>query len=114
MPLARRRGARRNRRPPDVVGTDVGIDVLPGWLEALGLPPPTVLVAREPDDVPEHAERIWCVVGGPEGWDVYWAEDGQRWSWTRFDEEAAACFGLFGRLAWAQLMRGALGAAGGR
>jgi hypothetical protein len=87
----------------------VGIDVLPGWLEALGLPPPTVLVtARGDSALPEGADRIWCVVSGPEGWDVYWAEDGGRWSWTRFDEESSACLHLFGRLAWTQMMRGAL------
>lgn len=86
----------------------MGTDVLAAWLEALGLPPGTVLVARGPGGVPEDAERVWCVVPGPEGWDVYWAEQGQRWSWTRFDEESSACFHVFGRLAWAQLMRGAL------
>jgi hypothetical protein len=87
----------------------VGVDVLPGWLEALGLPPPTVLVAARDDGaLPEGADRIWCVVSGPEGWDVYWVEDGGRWSWTRFDEESSACLHLFGRLAWTQMMRGAL------
>jgi hypothetical protein len=89
----------------------VGVDVLPGWLEALGLPPPTVLVtvARDDGALPDGADRIWCVVSGPEGWDVYWAEGGTRLSWTRFDEESSACLHLFGRLAWTQMMRGALG-----
>jgi hypothetical protein len=88
----------------------VGVDVLPAWLEALGLPASTVLVAQaaEDDAIPDDADRTWCVVSGPEGWDVYWAEDGERWSWTRFEEESSACFHLFGRLAWTQMMRGAL------
>ena len=86
--------------------TEAGLSFL-----GLGLPPPTVLIARASEDgaLPEGAERIWCVVSGPDGWDVYWAEDGARWSWTRFDEESSACLHLFGRLAWTQMLRGALG-----
>ena len=87
----------------------MGIDALPGWIVALGLPATTLVVGT----VPDEADRVWCVHPGPDGtWEVYWAEDGERYSWTRFDEEAAACFHVFGRLAWTQMMRGALRPAG--
>lgn len=95
----------------------MGVDVLPGWIAALGLPATTVLVCRE-SEVPDDADQVWCVLvagGGAAGeaadgpaWDVFWLERGQRWSWTRFDEESAACFHLLGRLAWSQMMRGVL------
>jgi hypothetical protein len=34
---------------------------------------------------------------------VFWCDDGGRFEWTRFDDESAACFSLFGRLVWARL-----------
>ncbi|MDL5160276.1 hypothetical protein [Actinomycetospora termitidis] len=78
---------------------------MPGWIEALGLSPATLVVGEPPAD----ADRTWCVHPGPEAtWELYWWEGGERYSWTRFDEESAACFALFGRLAWTQMMRGAL------
>jgi hypothetical protein len=36
-------------------------------------------------------------------WEVFWCEAGGRFEWTRFDDESAACFSLFGRLVWARL-----------
>ncbi|WP_345196556.1 hypothetical protein [Actinomycetospora corticicola] len=82
----------------------MGVDALPGWIEALGLAPGTVVVGT-----PGRVDRVWVVHPGPERtWEVYWFEGGERYSWTRFEEESAACFHVFGRLAWTQMMRGSL------
>ncbi|GLZ49498.1 hypothetical protein Acsp06_56830 [Actinomycetospora sp. NBRC 106375] len=76
---------------------------LAGWLDAAG-------VTSAPVSVGAEAERAWCVRavpgtdGGEEGiWEVFWCERGGRFEWTRFDDESAACFSLFGRLVWARL-----------
>ena len=70
-----------------------------GWLAAAGVPDAAVGVGAEVD-------RAWCVRAVPDdpaGWEVFWCEDGGRFEWTRFDDESAACFSLFGRLVWARL-----------
>lgn len=86
----------------------MGLDALPGWLEAAGIPPGVVVVgdAAGPD-------AVWRIrVAGPEegwpeqGWEVFWSQDGARRAWVRFDDEATACFALLGRLCWVQLARG--------
>lgn len=71
---------------------------LAGWLAAAGVSGAVVSVEVE-------VERAWCVrsVPGDEGWEVFWCERGGRFEWTRFDDESAACFSLFGRLVWASL-----------
>ena len=72
---------------------------LAGWLGAAGVTSPPVSVGVE-------ADRAWCVRAVPEedgSWEVFWCERGGRFEWTRFDDESAACFSLFGRLVWAQL-----------
>ena len=72
---------------------------LAGWLAAAG-------VADAPVSVGGEADRAWCVravVDGDGTWEVFWCERGGRFEWTRFDDESAACFSLFGRLVWARL-----------
>lgn len=74
-------------------------DELAGWLAAAGVTSPAVSVGAE-------ADRAWCVRAVPEEdgtWEVFWCEQDGRFEWTRFDDESAACFSLFGRLVWAQL-----------
>jgi hypothetical protein len=69
------------------------------WLAAAGVVSPAVSVGAE-------ADRAWCVRAVPEEdgtWEVFWCEQGGRFEWTRFDDESAACFSLFGRLVWARL-----------
>jgi hypothetical protein len=69
------------------------------WLAAAGVVSPPVSVGAE-------ADRAWCVRAVPEEdgiWEVFWCEQGGRFEWTRFDDESAACFSLFGRLVWARL-----------
>lgn len=81
-----------------------------GWLETVGVRGADVRVRAEHD-------RAWCVRPVPRadiddgdgeepGWEVFWSEAGGRFEWTRFDDEDAACFYLFGRLMWAEALRG--------
>jgi hypothetical protein len=75
------------------------------WLEALGVPPEVVSVGAE-------ADNAWCLLKAAEGepaWEVFWREQGNRYDWARFSSEQVACHYLFGRLAWAQVARGAVG-----
>jgi hypothetical protein len=82
----------------------VRAEELARWLTAAG-------VATAPVSVGTEADRAWCVRATPgtdggadEGtWEVFWCEGGGRFEWTRFDDESAACFSLFGRLVWARL-----------
>jgi hypothetical protein len=72
---------------------------LAGWLVAAGVADAAVSVGAE-------ADRAWCVRAVPDGdgtWEVFWCDRGGRFEWTRFDDESAACFSLFGRLVWARL-----------
>jgi hypothetical protein len=72
---------------------------LAGWLVAAGVADAAVSVGAE-------ADRAWCVRAVADGdgtWEVFWCERGGRFEWTRFDDESAACFSLFGRLVWARL-----------
>ena len=78
------------------------------WLAAAGVADAAISVGAE-------ADRAWCVravpgggdggdgEGGEGGWEVFWCDGGGRFEWTRFDDESAACFSLFGRLVWARL-----------
>jgi hypothetical protein len=81
------------------------------WLAALGVPPEVVSVGAE-------ADNAWCLMRtdvegtvDTEGavWEVFWREQGNRYDWARFTSEQVACHYLFGRLAWAQVARGAVG-----
>jgi hypothetical protein len=84
------------------------------WLESLGVPREVVSVGAE-------ADNTWCLLRAdePEGdgtlaWEVFWREQGNRYDWARFTNEQVACHYLFGRLAWAQVARGAVGVLPGR
>jgi hypothetical protein len=79
-----------------------------GWLGAVGIPPELVSVGTE-------ADNAWCLIRsevpdemGTTGWEVFWREQGNRYDWARFSNEQVACHYLFGRLTWAQVVRGAL------
>ena len=79
------------------------------WLEALGVP-------REVVSVGVEADNTWCLLRvddpaeeGVATWEVFWREQGNRYDWARFTNEQVACHYLFGRLAWSQVARGAVG-----
>ncbi|KAA2251247.1 hypothetical protein F0L68_38175 [Solihabitans fulvus] len=79
------------------------------WLRAVGVPSEVVSVGAE-------ADNAWCVLrsedsgeDGQPGWEVFWREQGNRYDWARFSSEHVACHYLFGRLTWAQVVRGAVG-----
>ncbi|GLZ35664.1 hypothetical protein Lesp02_78510 [Lentzea sp. NBRC 105346] len=74
---------------------------LTGWLTKIGVPENVVSVGAE-------ADNSWCVLADDEGFEVFWREQGNRYDWARFTSEHVACHYLFGRLAWAQVARGAL------
>ncbi len=73
-----------------------------GWLLAVGVPAEVVSVGAE-------ADNAWCLVADGEGFEVFWREQGNRYDWARFSSEDVACHYLFGRLVWAQVVRGAVG-----
>ncbi|RZS33867.1 hypothetical protein EV193_11017 [Herbihabitans rhizosphaerae] len=79
------------------------------WLDAIGVPREVVSVGTERDNA-------WCLLADeepdPDGnvaWEVFWREQGNRYDWARFTSEHVACHYLFGRLTWAQVVRGAVG-----
>ena len=79
------------------------------WLTAVGVPPAIVSIGVE-------ADNAWCLVRdehaddeGVYAWEVFWREQGNRYDWARFTNEQVACHYLFGRLTWAQVVRGAVG-----
>lgn len=86
-------------------------DSVLGWLLAVGVPGEIVSIGTE-------ADNTWCLLkspGGAEGgtsadsWEVFWREQGNRYDWARFTAEDVACHYLFGRLTWAQVVRGSVG-----
>ena len=79
------------------------------WLETVGVPAEVVSVGTE-------ADNAWCLLreeplneDNAVTWEVFWREQGNRYDWARFSNEQVACHYLFGRLAWAQVARGAVG-----
>jgi hypothetical protein len=73
------------------------------WLDVLGVPVEVVSVGAE-------ADNAWCLMPVEDnGWEVFWREQGNRYDWARFSSEQVACHYLFGRLAWSQVARGAVG-----
>ncbi len=73
-----------------------------GWLLAVGVPAEAVSIGAE-------AENRWCLLPTEEGFEVFWREQGNRYDWAAFTSEDVACHYLFGRLVWAQVVRGAVG-----
>jgi hypothetical protein len=79
------------------------------WLAAVGVPQEVISIGSE-------ADNAWCLVrddhpgeDGIFGWEVFWREQGNRYDWARFSNEVVACHYLFGRLTWAQVVRGVVG-----
>lgn len=79
------------------------------WLAAVGVPAEILSIGAE-------ADNSWCIVrdetpdeDGTFCWEVFWREQGNRYDWARFTNEQVACHYLFGRLTWAQVVRGAVG-----
>lgn len=57
-----------------------------------------------------HADYSWCVEQASDGaWEVYWFERGNKNGLVRLASESDACFQLLGRLAYSQLLAGAIG-----
>ena len=57
-----------------------------------------------------HTEMRWCVEQADDGvWEVYWRERGNKIELVRVANESAACTQLLGRLAYSQLLAGAIG-----
>ncbi len=80
----------------------MNVETLPEWLNKIGVPDDVVSIGQELDG-------RWCLLVDDTGFEVFWCEQGNRYDWTRFDSEFVACHYLFGRLAWAQVARGAAG-----
>lgn len=79
----------------------MNLESLAEWLDRIGVPTDVVRIGQE-------ADNSWCVLSDDEGYEVFWREQGNRYDWARFSSEHVACHYLFGRLAWAQVARGAL------
>jgi hypothetical protein len=73
-----------------------------GWLRSVGVPSEVVSIGTE-------ADNAWCLTQDGNGWEVFWREQGNRYDWARFTSEDVACHYLFGRLVWAQVVRGVVG-----
>jgi hypothetical protein len=67
-------------------------------------------IAREVLALGGHADYSWCVEQSGDGaWEVYWLERGSKNELVRLNTESDACFQLLGRLAYSQLLAGAIG-----
>lgn len=91
------------------MGIPMNADSIVRWLAAVGVPTEVVSVGAE-------ADNTWCLLrdeqpaeDGTVGWEVFWREQGNRYDWARFANEQVACHYLFGRLTWAQVVRGVVG-----
>lgn len=106
MPTPRTRPVRQlpvPATPTQWEGEPVKAEALEGCLATVGIPAALLSVGAERDDA-------WCVLRGEQGaWDVFWREQGNRYDWVSFEDEATACHYLLGRLVWAQTVRGAVG-----
>jgi hypothetical protein len=66
-------------------------------------PAPPDAPPKEHQDVKQPEETMGVA------WEVFWREQGNRYDWASFTNEQVACHYLFGRLAWSQVARGAVG-----
>ncbi|EHR49182.1 hypothetical protein SacmaDRAFT_0889 [Saccharomonospora marina XMU15] len=87
----------------------MNVESIVRWLDAVGIPQEVVSIGTE-------ADNTWCLLrtedaceDGDVAWEVFWREQGNRYDWARFSNEQVACHYLFGRLTWAQVVRGAVG-----
>ena len=96
---------------PHGVEEGVRAEELAGWLAVIGVDEATVAGVR----LGAESDGSWCVRAVPDGpetdeseeepWEIFWCEQGGRYEWMRFPDEATACFALFGRLVWAHAVR---------
>lgn len=71
-------------------------------LAAIGISPQVLALGG-------HADYSWCVEQTPDGaWEVYWYERGNKSGLVQLRTESDACFQLLGRLAYSQLLAGAI------
>jgi hypothetical protein len=67
-------------------------------------------IAPEALSLGGHADYSWCVEQASDGmWEVYWYERGNKNGLVRLTSESDACFQLFGRLSYSQLLAGTIG-----
>lgn len=103
------------------------VETIGGWLAAIGVPAEVVSIGAESDNAwcLLRTERVMPVAEAPKAeqpgppaeldetmvvaWEVFWREQGNRYDWASFTNEQVACHYLFGRLAWSQVARGAVG-----
>jgi hypothetical protein len=88
----------------------VNAESIADWLATIGVPAEVVSIGAEADNawclvLTEHRESDTPTVA----WEVFWREQGNRYDWASFSNEQVACHYLFGRLAWSQVVRGAVG-----
>lgn len=56
-----------------------------------------------------HADYSWCIEQADDGeWEVYWCERSNKNGLVRLTTESDACYQLLGRLAFSQLLAGAI------
>ena len=56
-----------------------------------------------------HADYSWCIEQADDGaWEVYWHERSNKNGLVRLTTESDACYQLLGRLAFSQLLAGAI------
>lgn len=71
-------------------------------LALIGIPPSMLAIGT-------HADYSWCVEQYSDcEWHVYWYERGTKNGLVRVTSESAARFQLLGRLAYSQLLAGAI------
>jgi hypothetical protein len=87
----------------------MNIRVLARLLEELGVSPQSLSIGAE-------ADNAWCLIPseietetGEPTWEVFWREQGNRYDWACFSNEQVACYYLYGRLAWSQVLLGQVG-----
>lgn len=80
----------------------MNLDELARVLEAIGVPSQVLALGG-------HADYSWCVEQAPDGvWEVYWLERGNKNGLVRLPTQTDACYQLLGRLAYSQLLAGAI------
>jgi hypothetical protein len=80
----------------------VNLDELSRTLAAIGISAQVLALGG-------RADYSWCVEEGPDAsWEVYWYERGNKNGLARLSSESDACYYLLGRLAYSQLLAGAI------
>ncbi|AYE97036.1 hypothetical protein C0J29_21830 [Mycobacterium paragordonae] len=80
----------------------MNLDELARVLDAIGISSQVLALGG-------HADYSWCVERAQDGaWEVYWSERGNKNGLVRLPTETDACYQLLGRLAYSQLLAGAI------